>query len=567
MIGQHTGIEIDPVGIADILQQRSLAVPLNQRPYKWEEGQVQKLFEDLNKAFDDQPFYFLGTVMFTLGDKGRIEVADGQQRLATVSILIAVMRDTLIELGDADGAKQYEADFLIKYDPRTGGYKPRLTLNHQDHDFFYNYVLLPPGKRPEMTAGTLSSHERIADAARLAREHVQNITASLSSSDKLKRIYDWLDYLRQTALVIAVSVPASVGSSFKMFETLNARGVPATQVDILKNFLFDKASDHTSSINSSWHSMITTIEAHGDDDLVLSFIRHAWVSLYGPTTVDELGTQVEKTITNEQRALSLAATLEGAAADYVALLAPLQSPRWDGLSSSSRKALDIISNEFGGEQIRPLMLAVARKFEAAELEKAFKMFLSWSVRFLIVGGGGGGKLDRYYGLRAKQVSGGDIKDAAQLAASMAEVVPSDVVFKEEFSRASVKKANLARYYLRAIHVFRSQDANAAFLLNEDTNAVNLEHVLPINPSVDWKTDSDVANSVYKRLGNMVLLPSKVNVALGNGGFEAKRKAFGDIKIEVTRDVAEYETWGPDEIKDRQTKLATDAPNVWPLLWK
>ena len=41
------------------------------------------------------------------------------------------------------------------------------------------------------------------------------------------------------------------------------------------------------------------------------------------------------------------------------------------------------------------MLAVARQFEKPEIEKAFKMFLSWSVRFLIVGGGGGGKLDRY----------------------------------------------------------------------------------------------------------------------------------------------------------------------------
>jgi hypothetical protein len=567
MIGQHTGIDINPVGIADILQQRSLSVPLNQRPYKWEDGQVQKLFEDLNKAFDDQPLYFLGTVMFTLGSQGRIEVADGQQRLATISILIAAMRDYLIELGDEDGAKQYQADFLIKYDPPSGSYKPRLTLNHQDHDFFYNYILLPPDKRPDMAAGTLSSHERIADAAKLAREHVLSITSSLATSDKLKRVYDWLEYLRQTALVIAVSVPASVGSSFKMFETLNARGVPATQVDILKNYLFDKASNHTSSINSNWHSMITTIEAHGDDYLVLAFIRHAWVSLHGPTTIDELGSQVEKTIINEQRALSLASTLESAASDYVALLTPLQSPRWEGLSSNARKALDIISNEFGGEQIRPLMLAVARRFDPAELEKAFKMFLSWSVRFLIVGGGGGGKLDRYYGLRAKQVSNGEIKDAAQLSASMADVVPSDAVFQEEFSRASVKKANLARYYLRAIHVFRSQDENAAFLLNEDANAVNLEHVLPIHPSEDWKIDPDVASSVYKRLGNMVLLPSKVNVALGNGGFDAKKETYADIQIEVTKDVPAYDAWGPEQIADRQKKLAQEAPKVWPLSWK
>src|SRR5258708_5209989 len=132
MIIQSHGIDIKPLGIADILQQQALAVPLNQRPYKWSDDEVQKLFEDLNKAFDGGPLYFLGTVMFMLGDKGQIEVADGQQRLATVSILVAAIRDHLIELGDTEGAKQYESEFLIKYDPPSGTYKPRLTLNHQD---------------------------------------------------------------------------------------------------------------------------------------------------------------------------------------------------------------------------------------------------------------------------------------------------------------------------------------------------------------------------------------------------------------------------------------------------
>jgi Protein of unknown function (DUF1524) len=151
------------------------------------------------------------------------------------------------------------------------------------------------------------------------------------------------------------------------------------------------------------------------------------------------------------------------------------------------------------------MLAVTRHFELAEIEKAFRIFLSWSVRFLIVGGGGGGKLDRYYGLRAKDVTGGIIKTTGELIDSMADVIPRDRVFQEEFSRASVKKNNLARYYLRAIELYRSEDPEPQFLINEDPNAVNLEHVLPVTPSPEWNVDAETASVFHRRLGNMVLL--------------------------------------------------------------
>ena len=108
---------------------------------------------------------------------------------------------------------------------------------------------------------------------------------------------------------------------------------------------------------------------------------------------------------------------------------------------------------------------------------------------------------------------------------MTEVVPGDRVFQEEFSRASVKKTNLGRYYLRAIETYRSEDPEPQFLMNEDPNAVNLEHVLPVTPSAEWNIDAETASVFHKRLGNMVLLGAKINVALGQKVFKAKRKSL------------------------------------------
>src|SRR5208282_1304229 len=97
---------------------------------------------------------------------------------------------------------------------------------------------------------------------------------------------------------------------------------------------------------------------------------------------------------------------------------PIQHARWSKIPSATRKTIDILSNQLEAVQIRPLMLAITRHFSEKEAQKAFKMFVSWSVRFLIVGGGGGGKLDRYYGTRAQQVTKGKIKTAKELADSM-----------------------------------------------------------------------------------------------------------------------------------------------------
>ena len=209
------------------------------------------------------------------------------------------------------------------------------------------------------------------------------------------------------------------------------------------------------------------------------------------------------------------------------------------------------------------MLAVARKFSEKEAHKAFRLFVSWSVRFLIVGGGSQGKLHRYYGTRAQDVTRGEIKTAEQLAKSMLDLVPGNRQFQEEFSKANVSKSYLARYYLRAIELY-GKDSEPQLLINEDPNAVNLEHVLPLNPSPEWHVDWETAATFFKRIGNMVLLGAKENVALGNGPFETKGPVLRQSPFTTTQEVGRLAAWNADEIKNRQARLAELAPKVWPL---
>ncbi len=95
------GMAFDAYGIGTVLLRNKLRVPENQRPYAWREEHVQQLFEDLAAAFrTPKAPYFLGTIVLTGKGDDQFDVTDGQQRLATTSILIAAIRDFLEPRGE-----------------------------------------------------------------------------------------------------------------------------------------------------------------------------------------------------------------------------------------------------------------------------------------------------------------------------------------------------------------------------------------------------------------------------------------------------------------------------------
>lgn len=565
----ETNLAFRDVGIATILNQINLAVPVNQRPYKWDQSYVQTLFQDLAKAFENsQQIYFLGIIALTRAPNNQYEVADGQQRLATISILIAAIRDYLLELGEGETAKSYEQDYLIKYEPRLRDNVQRLKLNSQDNEFFYKRILLQPEDRTkDPVQHSFISHDLLDGAAAEAATYVRNVTAAYGDSDKVNHLIEFIEFLKQYAVVIEVIAPTSM-NAFKMFETLNARGVKASQADILKNFLFDRAKGRLADVNAGWLSMVTKIESFADnDELLLSYLRHYWIMGHGPTTEAELGDEIEAEVKNERMAVNMVVSLDAVATDYIALLNPKNNPRWQKFSPKAQDALDNVTRELGIEQILPLMLAVAAKFDDKEAEKAFKMFVSWSVRFLIAGKGGGGVLEKAYASRAKEITKGTIPDAAELLKKMEPILPTDAAFTERFQVANVSRTNFARYYLRAIELFMKQDPEPQMVPSEDIAAVNLEHILPLNPSSEWKIKQEIAETYYRRLGNMTLLRAKDNVTVANKGFEEKKKAYKISPFVLTTELTKYAAWGPEEIQKRQVEMAKLAPKVWPLKWK
>src|SRR5579862_93635 len=433
--------EMRPIG--KLLKAGRLGVPPNQRSYKWDKRHVLNLLQDFDEAItNDDRDYFLGTVVLVDQQKERPLIQDGQQRLATTTMLLARIRDKLHDLAREVSARSIDSDFIRDIDRNTEVMLPRLTLNTEDNDYFVRSILVGPIDPDYETrpAPARQSNVRLKEASEVILEFLDAKLKPIRPEQHAQFLLRWVTFLESAASLVIVTVPDEV-NAYRIFETLNDRGLKASQADILKNYFFSKAGDRLAEAHTMWNAIATNIESLGDDegDRLITYIRHFWITTHGPTKERELAAQIKLEIGAETRTLQFLADASGAVHDYLALSNP-KYQKWNAYPASVRKNIETIAEHLQVEQIRPLLFAVATHFSPTEVEKAFRLFVSWSVRFLIFGGRGG-MLDQQYSLRAQEVGKKQITKASELREAMKKYVPSDAEFQEAFSTARVPRTH------------------------------------------------------------------------------------------------------------------------------
>ena len=558
----------DDMGIADLLRTGTLKTPPNQRSYAWQERHVKNFLEDISYAMDrGEDDYFLGTLVLIQQEREVPSIADGQQRIATASIALARIRDLFLTIGREQSARSIDGEFLRTVDRRSEATVARLNLNLEDNEYFQRTILSSPLDADFSTASEIepsrASNVRLKEASDQCDAFFKGGLERVPDHGRADYLLRWVEYLEHHVTVIVVRVPDEVGA-YRMFETLNDRGLKASQADILKNYLFSRAGARLPEAVTLWSLIASETERLGGDEnaSLLTYLRHLWITKHGATKERELAANIRQEITSERSALEFLNEAAAGVADYLALSAP-QSVKWDGYPSGTRQHIETLSHHLQVEQIKPLLFAVARKLAPVEAEKAFRLFVSWSVRFLIYGGRGG-LLDAQYSNRAHEVGTGRITLARELRAAMRDYVPSDSAFQQAFATARVSRAHLARYYLRAIEKQRAADPQPEYVANEDVTQVNLEHVLPLNPAPEWHIDPEQARAVQTRLGNMALMREAINRDIGNRPFDEKKAIYGGSGYLTTAEIAGYERWDLEAIDSRQARLAELAVATWSL---
>jgi uncharacterized protein with ParB-like and HNH nuclease domain len=550
---QEISIQLD--GISNVLKNRRFTVPAYQRSYAWEVEHVEALLVDINDAIrGKEKEYFLGSIVVTGPVGKRFEVVDGQQRLTTVSLLISAIRDRFRGENDVEAETSIRNDFLASVDRKTKEREPKLILNEVDNELYQE--LIEQKSAVDVARYPRQSHKRLIGAAEKMRTYIDGICEN--SADSEETLHEWLDYL-ETALKVILVIAPDDSNAFVIFETLNDRGLELAISDLFKNYLFHRSGDKIEEAKNRWLTMVATLESASDDPLVVTYLRHFVMSKYGLVREKDLFGLIKRKVLNKKQALQFSTELSNTAKIYAGLLNP-DHEIWQKFDSNTRDAISTF-NLLGMVQVRPLLIAIIDKFETKKISAAFKRLVAVAVRFQIVGGAGGGTLERIYSDAARGVSEGTITTIDQIL-GVFSTLPTDAAFISAFSVATVSKQALARYYLRTLEIASSESDELVPSL--DTNRVNLEHVLPINPSGDWLKiwSGDDVKAYNRRLGNMALMQSKINSTIGNDGFTTKKIEFAKSSFELTKSIAEVAVWNIAEVEKRQIRMAELAAKVW-----
>ncbi|MCM3360374.1 DUF262 domain-containing protein [Niallia sp. MER TA 168] len=221
-------------------------IPLYQRPYNWGKDQWNDLWEDIIRL-EGEETHFLGSVITISQERYKgfsyFEVVDGQQRITTILILLTAIRDMAEEM-DKDRAA-YINNYFLK-SSTIDETEAKLILGRKDNKVFKRLV----EKKVTMDE---AKNEKIVEAYYFFKDKLQN------SNFKWQIIYARL----LDSLDLVLMVTDSYYDAFRLFETLNTRGLSLTSVDLIKNYLLSRISTNEVMIEECieiWDSIIENIE-------------------------------------------------------------------------------------------------------------------------------------------------------------------------------------------------------------------------------------------------------------------------------------------------------------------
>lgn len=553
-------IAFQQVGVAGVLKQYWLSVPSNQREYSWTEKHVTTLFQDFGRAISEEASeYFLGTIVVIPRASEQLEVVDGQQRLATTAILLCAIRNYLQEK-DPIIAESITNGFLTDIDRIQRQRIPKLKLNDDDNEFFRGMIVAD--RQESQPSPAAPSHELIKEAFKIADKHVRNIVSQFDEKDHGDILNRWIDFVEHRAQVILLKVPSDA-NAYKMFETLNDRGLKTSQADLVKNYLFGQSGDRLKEAQQKWARIRGALESLDENDITVTFLRQALIAMRGHLKENEVYEEVQRNARGPQTSIQFLTVLENLGSIYTAIFNP-EHEKWNSYPEAMRRGIETL-NLLNIKTFRPLMLAVANGFDKNEAAKAYKLLISLGVRLMIASNTSRGSVEVPLANSAKLVFAKEIKNTNELKKKIMNVIPQDEQFRKAFEVATVSKISLARYYLRSIELTAKGEQDPSFVPNQDAAIINLEHILPEHPADNWPDwEEEDIRAYFKRIGNLALLRATHNSDLKNSNFKEKSKVYQKSPYVLTKQISEVQSWTQDSISMRQKTLASLAVNTWPI---
>lgn len=542
----------------------SYTIPRFQRDYSWTQDEWDDLWQDILGTVkpDGEPAHYMGYLVLQTKDSKNFEVIDGQQRLTTLSLLALAVLKVLQDLIDAKvdptnnqkRSDQLRNSYIGFLDPVTLIARTKLTLNRNNDGYYKDYIV-PLQKLP--VRGFRASEHSLRKAFEWFYKQVKDTFGTKRDGAVLAKFLDDLsDRLFFTVITVTDELNA-----FKVFETLNARGVRLSPTDLLKNYLFSvvhRETEHANEIETlerRWEAMVGRLGGESFPD----FLRAHWNSRRKFVREADLFKTIRAETGTKAIVFELIRQMEEDLDVYAALPNP-EDQLWDNDQRRHIRELRM----FNVRQPRPLLLAAHRAYDKAGFTSVLRACSIISFRYNVIGGFATAEQERIYNGVAQRIAAKELVGAGDAIKAVAPIYIADDAFRSAFAdkilgTTAARNKNVARYILFQIERHLTQKD-----YDPDSAQITLEHVLPENPGSNWQQfkDADFDESVY-RLGNLTLMQASANRGAGNAGFDVKKATYAKSEFAITKKIADDNNeWTMDRIAERQRWMSHQATSIW-----
>ena len=545
------------------------SVPHYQRPYSWTTAEAGQLLDDVLAAAGiggdpaaTEPDYFLGTIILIDEGGGDLpkarerdprlfEIVDGQQRLVTLAILAAVLRDFGTERWRWGGRNRL--DQLVAADTaatRAHGVRYRVELRAQEREFLETNVQA----RGACASGTTIETQSLAEERLLAvREHFRSELSTLDESER-RRLGDYV--CEQCHFVVVLT--RDIDRAHHLFTVLNERGRVLQRNDILKAELlrsippervdaaleqWDHACRLLGASFEGFFSHLFSIYGRGESKIIAG-IRRAVVQAGGAETfLNEILTPLADAYHRVLHAADVEISLDPEARRYLVYLGRLAEGDW-------APAAMLALRQYAVDPARGAMLL-------KEIDR-----LAHVLRLLC------------YGTSKRKRRFAEVVDLIKSGTPIGTSEPPFRLSREETRNIG--------YHLRSPYKRDQQVCKLLLLrLNDemsrsttllDPGDYSVEHVLPQRPGAAsewrrWYADAEEREMCTESLGNLVAVTQKQNDRARNQEFARKREIYrGTVDdppvLPITRDAVEANVWRAAEIGAREEKLLGLVREIW-----
>jgi len=569
-------MKADVAGVGKLISERSnFRVPDHQREYAWPTGAVEQFLEDIDTALkNNEPDYFVGLIVLVEPtNDGSWEILDGQQRLATATMIYSAIRSWLKENGFEKDAQKVQENYIGISELGEEKDRPRIALNVRDREIFEivvaNQVSDDFLESQRRKSGRHSSKRKLIEAVITCRKYISNLAkeAGDDRGNQAQKLFTLANYLRDNVHIAFMDV-ASSGNAYVIFESLNDRGIDLSVLDLVKNYIFGKAGKDLEKVQYNWLKMTTVLGDRRADD----FLKVFWTSRYGRVQRGALFNKIKSKYSSKSNVIKLSKELCDAI-DLYAALDSYDSDIWAEHSEVSREHIKILAI-LAGSQIRPVLLSALFQLTPPKIERLLFWLVTLIVRYQTVGGGRTGRLEQQCASVAPKIFSGELITPQKIWDHLKVIVPKDNEFINDFKTYSEATASKARYIISQLEMVKWRQENPSKDIEKipcaDPGILNLEHVLPKNPSSAWgkvlSSDKTIIQDCLNNIGNLCLLSTKANKNLGASSFSVKsEKIYKNSDLITTRDIAlNFKNWTREDIETRATELAELAVKAWPI---